>query len=162
MKKIVFLLAMTLSMTAYANSSLTNALKELQGAYTEFDQSELIDRHLFISIETNAAEAKKLLKHYEVCQADKEYKRISKSKLWSEIEGQLTEASMLLSNDGEADSQFIEKLKEVKKNFLSALSESTIRICRLHESPAYSEGHETNFVQVNGKLRFVYEVGYPD
>jgi hypothetical protein len=159
-------MVLVLGSMSFSFASDLKSLDKVSQLYTQIDDDGmLIDYGLYVNFSKEAVEIDKLINDEGFCKNSKSFRKISARKLVSLIESDLSEAIERAKAYKEnativtLEAQTSEALQQLA---IELLKVEELKICKVQNVPAYSDGHTLSIVKINNKHAFLFELGFPD
>lgn len=157
MKAVIGSLLLMFSAQSFAATSQPNPLTQLEFFYYRLSE-EPIGENYYINFST---QIRPFLGENPLCQDANNFKNTSSSKVIETMSAHLTKAIDHAYDGSDGWFDRIEEREHILKNLKKALAGKKITTCVSKTFPRYSDGNEATFVKVDGKMAFVFEVGFP-
>ncbi len=157
---VLFLVLGTFGNSAFAN--VQTALREIEIVYATVNEADLVDYNYFLNFSRELPTVKQQLTDSESCQDQADFVPVKATEIVGMIHDEVSEGMRRAFEATDSYSDQLNALHKASDSLIQALKNRSIRVCTVMSYPSYSDGHETRFVKISGRLAFAFEVGSPD
>lgn len=161
MKTLFFATLLLISATSQAVDK--TLLSEMEELYLDMDyHGNLVDHNYFIHFTADTKALDAMVADAVECQVAGNFKSTTSTEVIELIRDEVREAIDILEDGTDGWFSQMDRLYTTTDEFFLALEGKTLEMCIYSSTPAYSDGHETKFIKVDGITTFAFEVGHPD
>ncbi|MFP5519850.1 MAG: hypothetical protein ACLGGX_08100 [Bdellovibrionia bacterium] len=161
MAKIIALIVVFFAQPLFAQTRLNTLLGDIESFYDRLHLVDLIEMHYWLDFKVGIP-AEDLQKTSGECATSDKFNVAAAQDVVFNLQRHTTVAIELGYYGSAEQEEMFFKQNELLEKLTQILDRKRLALCVDYTTPEYSDGHEKYFVMVNGKLRFVFEVGYPD
>ncbi|GEM_PF-6315825 len=161
MKK-MFLLMSLIVFSGITQAAEESSLAAISSVYNATNEADLLESNYWLSFDFSSSQLSQQLQESSFCKKAKNFRASNVTEISKIIGQEVNEGIDRGFGKSKEASELQKELNEALEEFQADFGAHKIKICIDNSIPAYSDGHEMKFVQVNGAIKFVFEVGYPD